>query len=162
MVEAFGCWEKPGKRGAPCLRPSPALLASLRGQEVKFLWNFPQEGGDEKKNERSERMRRGMVLVVIAMGGMVAARAGAVEPWADPELKVTDGLEVWLDASVQDKVRMARWQALATHMGPLGIWYDGSGHGRQMTQPVRDARPRFVRLGERAAVRFDGKDDFLS
>jgi len=93
------------------------------------------------------------LAVLLALG--VMAEAGAVEPWADSRLPVTDGLELWLDAA------RASGRELVPHDGKLEIWYDASGNGRHLRQPREDARPVRLPAGESAVVRFDGQDDHL-
>src|SRR6266508_287190 len=100
-------------------------------------------------------------LAVLVAGTILASPAAAAEKWADPSLKTTKGLVLWLDASRQ----VAAWQAhgkppLASGM-LLDVCYDASGNGLNLGQRVHDAQPRYVRAGEHAAVRFDGKDDHL-
>jgi putative heme-binding domain-containing protein len=84
----------------------------------------------------------------------------AVEPWADAKLPVTDGLELWLDASRIDAAAQANKEKLAAN-GKLGVWRDGSGNGRHLRQAVEAAQPTVVKVGETAIVRFDGEDDHL-
>ncbi len=79
----------------------------------------------------------------------------AAEPWADPRLKVTDGLQLWLDAT-----KAAGEQAIPTE-GPLATWRDASGKRRDLAQEATDKQPRVMKLGEAAIVRFDGVDDHL-
>ncbi len=98
-------------------------------------------------------MRSVLPLVVFALAATSFPGARAAEPWADPKLPVTDGLELWLDAGrPADKPRPP---------GPLEAWMDASGKGRHLRQPKEAARPTLVRSGEAAVVRFDGEDDHL-
>ncbi|HUE74854.1 MAG TPA: LamG-like jellyroll fold domain-containing protein, partial [Pirellulaceae bacterium] len=75
-----------------------------------------------------------------------------VEPWADQRLKVTDGLELWLDATQADSSSGGRWK-------------DASGHRRDLTQDAQPRQPKWVSdlvPGKEASVlRFDGQDDSL-
>jgi putative heme-binding domain-containing protein len=88
-----------------------------------------------------------MVLATLPVG------MPAAEPWADQRLPVTAGLELWFDA------------ATLPARGPLAqgakleAWPDGSGNERHVVQKEVPARPAAVRVGDRWAVRFDGKDD---
>jgi putative heme-binding domain-containing protein len=91
------------------------------------------------------------VLFALAVGPVSEARS--TEPWADPKLPVTDGLELWLDA--------ARPADKAPAPGPLAVWMDGSGKGRHLRQPKEAARPKLLRQGEVQVVRFDGDNDCL-
>ncbi|QDU22817.1 ThuA domain-containing protein [Urbifossiella limnaea] len=96
--------------------------------------------------------RRWLALLVAALAsGPVAA----AEPWADAKLPVAGGLELWLDAA------RASASTPPPHDGKLETWYDASGKGRHLRQPVADARPTRLPAGGAAVVRFDGLDDHL-
>jgi hypothetical protein len=96
--------------------------------------------------------------------------ACAVEPWADKNLSVTNGLELWLDASKEIIARkpgekkgpLNRAASKLIHGGPLDLWHDASGNKRDLFQPVPSARPKFFRTTSGAFVRFDGVDDFVA
>jgi putative heme-binding domain-containing protein len=96
----------------------------------------------------------GMVLGVLALDGAERSRP-TLEKWADPRLPVMAGLELWLDAA------RANGDQLVPHDGKLDTWYDASGKGRHLRQPVADARPTRLPAGDSAIVRFDGLDDHL-
>jgi len=90
----------------------------------------------------------------------VAFSARAVEPWADPKLTVTDGLELWLDASrIEPGVRGTKMKASAD--GKLIVWEDASGKKRHLKQATPAARPTVMKVGEASLVRFDGVDDVM-
>lgn len=97
--------------------------------------------------------------IALVLSGLVLAvfarPASAAEPWADPKLTVTSGLELWLDAA------RANGDKLVPHDGKLEVWYDASGKGRHLRQPVAEARPTRLPGGATAVVRFDGLDDHL-
>jgi putative heme-binding domain-containing protein len=76
-------------------------------------------------------------------------------------LLVRAGLVLWLDASRQDRAAAAIGLPGVAPGGPLGAWFDGSGRGAHLVQRTRDAWPRLVAAGGRAAVHFDGQDDYL-
>src|SRR5689334_6898468 len=61
--------------------------------------------------------------------------ARAIEPWADPGLKVTRGLALWIDAGRLNAARKTQGQAEVSDGARVDTWYDGSGHGRHLTQP---------------------------
>lgn len=109
----------------------------------------------------------------ILIGCLIAALCGAsavqaVEPWADPQLPLRDGLELWLDAE-----RIGAGQTPPAHGAELARWPDASGHRRDFTQPAAQHQPRWVvesgevadSPGEKttasAMVALDGADDWL-
>ncbi len=89
----------------------------------------------------------------------------AVEPWADKKLSVTNGLEIWLDASRELAAR-AHNKTVPSKLingGPVDCWHDASGHGRNVYQPVPEARPHLQQTTlNTASLRFDGTNDFLA
>jgi putative heme-binding domain-containing protein len=98
-------------------------------------------------------MRYVRFLAALVAGAAIGPAGRSAEPWADPKLPVTGGLELWLDAGrPADKPKAP---------GPLAAWMDGSGKGRHLRQPTGTAQPTLVRHGEAAVVRFDGEDDHL-
>jgi putative heme-binding domain-containing protein len=101
--------------------------------------------------------RRTFALTALAAVALLAAARPqpAVERWADPKLPVTAGLELWLDAT------RASGTAFAPPDGKLEVWYDASGKGRDVRQPVPATRPTRLPSGGSAVVRFDGLDDHL-
>ncbi len=96
----------------------------------------------------------GVLLLVFVCG----SRLAAVEPWADDKLPVADGLELWLDAARVGAANKAHKAKLAAG-DKLATWFDGSGKGRHVKQPLAAAQPALVKVGEAAVVRFDGEDD---
>jgi putative heme-binding domain-containing protein len=80
-----------------------------------------------------------------------------LETWADPGLKVTRGLVLWLDAGRLSAARKAHGQPEVSDGMRVDTWYDASGHGWDVTQGREDARPRFVE----GALRFDGEATYL-
>jgi putative heme-binding domain-containing protein len=85
----------------------------------------------------------------------------AVEPWVDPKLPVTDGLELWLDASRINAASKSIKEPIVAANGKLAVWPDGSGKARHLRQVTDSARPSLVPAGESSIVRFDGEDDHL-
>jgi putative heme-binding domain-containing protein len=85
----------------------------------------------------------------------VAARP--IESWADPGLKVTRGLALWLDASRLSAARKAYRRPDVYDGSRIGIWYDGSGNGRHLAQIREEAQPVYQDF----AVRFDGRASYL-
>ncbi|HEV3022699.1 MAG TPA: hypothetical protein VGX76_09525, partial [Pirellulales bacterium] len=91
-----------------------------------------------------------------------SSAASELPAWADARLPVRNGLAAWFDASAQAEARRANATAPMTAGALLDAWYDGSGHGRHAVQPNVALRPRWLALGEKPVVRFDGEDDFLA
>src|SRR5688572_5948825 len=80
-----------------------------------------------------------------------------VEPWASQDLKVTDGLVVWLDAPRLNEARRAHELAPLKNGDKLAAWYDASASGRTVTQSDEKAQPTW----RDGAVRFNGENNFL-
>ena len=84
------------------------------------------------------------------------------EPWADDQLPVRDGLELWFDASRQISARDAEQLPPLGAASPVDYLFDGSGNRQHLAQRLADFRPRFLQQAGVAFLRFDGKDDFLA
>lgn len=95
------------------------------------------------------------VAAVVLVAFTASTALPALEPWADAELPIADGLELWLDAA------RATGPDLVPHDGKLAVWYDASGNGRHLRQGDVLAQPIRVPGGQTAVVRFDGLDDHL-
>ncbi len=80
-----------------------------------------------------------------------------LEPWADPGLKVTRGLVLWLDSGRLNAARKWYSRADVPDGSRVAIWYDSSGNGRHLAQFNPDAQP----LYQAGAVRFNGTSTFL-
>lgn len=113
---------------------------------------------DEKVHNRrrpSVTAACGFVLFAALVGALPKS-AFAIEPWADGNIPVQEGLELWLDAS-----RIAADDSQWPPGGKLQEWRDASGKNRNVRQDAEDARPILAKVGEVAIVRFDGVDDHL-
>jgi putative heme-binding domain-containing protein len=97
--------------------------------------------------------------MLLAVG---AAPSLAAEDWADPNLKVTDGLEVWLDAARQNAARRASKMPELAGGRALDVWLDASGKRRDLTQRTAAAQPLFHSSDGYTAVRFDGERQHLA
>src|SRR5437867_1219413 len=87
----------------------------------------------------------------------VSLSAHGVETWADPKLPVTDGLELWLDASrIEPGVQGTK--LIAVKNGKLHVWVDASGQKRNLKQSKDESCPTVVKVGDAKLVRFDGLD----
>jgi len=89
--------------------------------------------------------------------GAGGAAPRPLEPWADPGLKVTRGLALWLDAGRLNAARKAHGQPEVSDGMRVDSWSDASGRGWDLTQPREDARPKYLD----GALRFDGEATFL-
>lgn len=97
-----------------------------------------------------------LVCLLVAFHARGGGRCGAAENWTDVKLPVTEGLELWLDAS-----HAKGQKPLPEKNDPIGTWRDGSGKHRDVTQADANAKPRIFNIGTGAFVRFDGIDDHL-
>src|SRR5712672_142186 len=102
------------------------------------------------------------VFSALSSSLLLSLSSFGLEPWADSKLSVTNGLALWFDASRETAARQA------TGLAPLGpgalldFWQDASGHGRDLNQRLRTARPQFRRMGGTAFLHFDGENDYLA
>ncbi len=103
-----------------------------------------------------------LTLVVNALASaLLAVPAWGVEPWADPQLKLTSGLSAWYDASAEPAARKAAGNKAWKDDSRVDLWHDASGAGRHLRQPAEADRP-LVRFANRLAfVHFDGENDVL-
>jgi putative heme-binding domain-containing protein len=85
----------------------------------------------------------------------------APEKWRHPALKVTAGLQLWLDAGRQNAARRALARRELRPGDRVDCWYDASGHGRHLLQKEPAKQPTFQEGDEVVSVRFDGEDSFL-
>jgi putative heme-binding domain-containing protein len=112
-------------------------------------------------------MKHSFFLVVpVAWVLGLACHCQAVESWADPHLTVTQGLELWLDASRVSAAAAAHDRALSPGHQELEVWYDASGKRRDARQTASARQPK---LGSdltpdpaQAVVHFDGLADGLT
>src|SRR5207248_11445811 len=92
------------------VRPSPALFSgSPEGRQSVARganpWDHVRipgtlEGRSPRPLLPDATMRFRFLLALLLLA--TPQTASAVEPWADPKLPVTDGLELWLDAGHLD------------------------------------------------------------
>ncbi len=110
-------------------------------------------------------MCTGIMRNVFTLGVLVTIHASslsAAEQWADPNLSVHKGLDIWLDASRQNAARQSAKQPEILSGTPVGLWLDGSGNRRHLVQKIEVSRPSFYTETGYAAMRFDGERRFLS
>src|SRR5260370_31949564 len=105
-------------------------------------------------------------LVGLASGASHGPGLRAAEEWADPKLKVTGGLELWLDASRINQAAPYFRQPTLANRDPVETWFDASGHRRHARQVQPAFRPIYrsdLTSGQsgQAAIYFDGFDDRL-
>jgi putative heme-binding domain-containing protein len=84
----------------------------------------------------------------------------AIEPWADDQLPVRDGVELWFDCSRQNVGRGVVQLPPLNPRDTVDHLIDGSGHGRHLQQPLQDARPEYQQVNG-AFLSFDGTNDSL-
>jgi putative heme-binding domain-containing protein len=68
---------------------------------------------------------------------------------------------LWLDAGRLTAAWKAHSRTRLVPTARLDAWYDASGNGLDFIQRLQQAQPRYLAVGQRAVVRFDGQDDFL-
>src|SRR6476659_5878131 len=93
---------------------------------------------------------RGVVCAAISFSVLGGFYGYAAEKWADPNLKVLGGLELWLDAT------NAGGDQTVPADGKLKQWRDASGKNRNVVSPDANAQPAMLKIGSSAIVRFDG------
>ena len=98
-------------------------------------------------------------LLLLLISAAVAPPAnGQIAAWADKNLQVQNGLQLWLDASrVNESRSTAHLSALASG-DVVSAWPD-STKGRNLEQANVKSQPTLVRVGESWVMRFDGDDD---
>ena len=105
------------------------------------------------------------LLCVLTVSLLAATSSGAADPWSDPKLPVSDGLELWLDATRIAQASEAAGAAPPRPGAAVGAWYDGSGNKRHAQQPAQGRRPilktDLVPGGPAPVMLFDGRDDGL-
>src|SRR5207237_9696872 len=105
--------------------------------------------------------RRFLPALVIGILAVAPNAGRAAEPWADQNLKVTQGLTLWLDATRLNPARTATGLSPLKDGAPVDSWPDGSSQGLHLSQPDAAARPVFQDVDGYKAVRFDGETTFL-
>ncbi|MGQ0634944.1 MAG: ThuA domain-containing protein [Planctomycetaceae bacterium] len=98
-----------------------------------------------------------LLIGALLIAGNLAQSA---EPWADAKMPVQANIHIWLDATRQRQA--ARTHGIIHGGDGIGqeLVYDASGHGRDLLQTDSKARPRYMRAGDLAFLRFDGENDF--
>ena len=99
-------------------------------------------------------------FLALALAFTLTASAPAVEPWADPKLPVTDGLELWLEprgsTPRRRRTRPASRRTASSRSGSTAPGRAGTSGSRS-----RPRSPTLMKVGDAAIVRFDGDDDHL-
>ncbi len=116
------------------------------------------------KTPRFTRMWLRSIWIMLVVALATRSTADAVEPWADKNLKFTEGLVAWYDAGVEPAARAAAGKNRWKNGSRVDLWHDASGAGRNLRQPVTSDRPviRFDDVqDELAFVHFDGDNDVL-
>ena len=103
-------------------------------------------------------LRSLMVLMLLAV--TVQARA-QVAKWADKELAVHEGLQLWLDASRINEFRKSTNSPELVSGDAVTSWPDSTRLQRMFHQADERLRPKLVRVGDGWLMRFDGEDDYF-
>src|SRR5205809_416013 len=119
-------------------------------------------------------MRRRSIVALVAVPLLAAAVSlhlrgadarpapQAIEAWADPSLRVTAGLTLWLDAARLNAARQAGGLSPLADGAAVESWYDGSGGRWHASQPDAAARPTYRDAGGFRTLRFDGERSYLT
>lgn len=83
--------------------------------------------------------------------------AQAIEPWADKNLPVRDGLVLWLDAGAEPAAARADGASFEKDEVPAGVWHDASGNRRDARQENTNAQPKFGSAYPAKIFSFDGQ-----
>ena len=106
-----------------------------------------------------------VALSVVLTLFLPSGGASAAEPWADSKLPVTEGLQVWLDATRITAATEAGGASPPREGGAVAVWHDASGNNRDVRQDAPGRRPVFrtdMKVSRPApVVQFDGRDDGL-
>jgi len=97
-------------------------------------------------------------MVFLSLAVTVEARA-QVAAWADKDLAVHDGLQLWLDASRVNEFRKSTNSPELVSGDAVTSWSDSTMMHRIVAQADEKLRPRLVRVGDAWLMRFDGEDD---
>jgi putative heme-binding domain-containing protein len=108
------------------------------------------------------RQSKACAALVAALALTAIGNLSAVERWADESLPVTDGLELWLDASRQNAARRSLGKPALRNEQKLEVCNDASGRGSHLVARDQPSRPTIVLLEGHRAVRFDGSQQYLS
>jgi len=98
------------------------------------------------------------LMVFLSLAVTVEARA-QVAAWADKDLAVHDGLQLWLDASRVNEFRKSTNSPELVSGDAVTSWSDSTMMHRIVAQADEKLRPRLVRVGDAWLMRFDGEDD---
>lgn len=88
---------------------------------------------------------------------LALAARGEIARWADASIPVTNGLELWLDASRENEAREAHYMNRLADGQAMELWHDSSGKSRHLAQWSHVFRP----LWKGGSVEFLG-DDYLA
>jgi putative heme-binding domain-containing protein len=108
------------------------------------------------------RTSTALTLLVLLVPALASGAEPAPEKWRHPALKVTTGLQFWLDAGRQNAARRMLRRAELHSGDKVDIWFDASGHGRHLLQKDARAQPAFHDGEGIVSVRFDGEDAYMA
>jgi len=84
-----------------------------------------------------------------------------IAPWADGNLSVRNGLQLWLDASTVPVAREAADLPELSSGDFVPAWANAAMRGRSVEALAETAQPKLVKIGDAWVMRFDGEDDHL-
>lgn len=99
-----------------------------------------------------------LTLTALVLFAVTDAAQGQNADWADKELQVRDGLQIWLDASRVNEARRSA-NLLALVSGEVVAAWSDATTGRSLEQADVKSQPQLVKVGDAWVMRFDGEDD---
>ncbi|MGV3482839.1 MAG: ThuA domain-containing protein [Planctomycetaceae bacterium] len=98
-------------------------------------------------------------LFACAIGN--GSSAVAVEPWADDQLSITEGLVVWLDAATIQAARKTTGLTELKPGDPIQTWPNACSQQPDFVQNGAEAQPTYQPTGDFQAIRFEARGQHL-
>ncbi len=101
---------------------------------------------------------RTLLLLTISFLAASEPATAQTSSWADKNLQVRNGLQLWLDASRVNESRATGNLPILASGDPSAAWDDATA-GRSLEQADLKSQPKLVKVGDAWVMRFDGEDD---
>ncbi|MDP6557708.1 MAG: ThuA domain-containing protein [Pirellulaceae bacterium] len=106
-------------------------------------------------------MKQLALAMIVVFLSSVGLAFGQTPSWADPELRVRQGMLLWLDAQRIGQARSDLDLPTLKDGELLDDWQDASGNHRDCIQRNRENQPKLVQIDDAWVVRFDGQSDHM-